>query len=133
MASPRESGRGTRLATRVGIAALVAALVGFAVALLSSRLIEFRVLGPWGAVYGTLAFIAAFGVALAGLGGSAQKRLGSVVVAVATGLLSGGAWLWIAGWRVPPFTVEGAWLWPLALCSGIVAVVAVVRAIRPRS
>jgi peptidoglycan/LPS O-acetylase OafA/YrhL len=89
--------------------------------------------GPWGVVYGTFAFLAAFGVTLARLGGPLQRRLGYLVLAFAAGLLSAGAGFLIVAERVPPLTSSGAWLWPLAVCPAVVAVVAVAGALRPAS
>lgn len=37
-------------------------------------------------------------------------------------LLAAGTWLWIAGWRVSPFTLEGLWIYPLASASTASAV-----------
>lgn len=112
------------------VAVVVAGVVGSAVALVASRLIEFQTFGFWGAVYGALAFLAALGITLAGLGGGVQRRLGRLVLALSAGLLSAGTWFYIS-WGISPLTVEGAWMWPLAVGSAILAVVAMVSALRP--
>jgi hypothetical protein len=120
-----------RAASRVVVAGLVGALVGGAVALVTGHYLDHRLVGPWGVFSGTLAFLAAFGVTLARLSGPLQRRLGYLVLALAPGLLSAGVWLFIVAERVPPLTSSGAWLWPLAVCPAVVAVVAVVAALRP--
>jgi hypothetical protein len=120
-----------RAASRIVVAGLVGALVGGAVALVTGHYFDHRLVGSWGVVYGTFAFLAAFGVTLARLGGPLQRRLGYLVLALAAGLLSVGAGFFIVAERVPPLTSSGAWLWPLAICPAVVAVVAVVAALRP--
>ncbi len=116
-------------AARVVLAAAAGAAVGLAVAIGSSSvLMEADVVGPWGTVYGILAFLAAFGITLATLARGLQRRLGILAVGISSGLLSAGAWFFIIGWAVPPTTLEGAWIWPLALISSVAAVAAVVRA-----
>lgn len=120
--------RHSRLST-VTVSGLIGLGVASAVALIVSRVIEFQVLGPWGVLYGTLAFIASFGIAMAVSG---RRRLGWGAVAIAAGALAAGAWWWVVAWDIAPFTLEGAWLWPLAMVSTFAAMAALRQVLRRR-
>lgn len=109
-------------------ALVVAAVVAVLVALVTSRVLELQWLGPWGLVYGGVAFVAAFGLTLIVLA-SGLRRLGWSSLAVAAMLLSIGSWSWIVGWGVPPTTLEGLWMWPFAVGTLLLAVVAIVRSL----
>lgn len=52
---------------------------------------------------------------LVGLGLGAGGPLGRGVLLVVTGLVALVMWLVIVAWRVPPWTLEGLWMWSLAL------------------
>jgi hypothetical protein len=116
-----------RAASRVLVAGLVGALVGGAVALVFGRISDGLIAGAWQVIHGTLAFLAAFGITLALLGGRVQRRAGYLMVALAAGLLSAGTWFIIILWGIPLLNWSGAWLWPLAVCSAVAAVVAALR------
>jgi hypothetical protein len=79
------------------------------------------VLRFWGLVVGSL-------VALAAVKGLLALRLGPRASAVALamaatmlGLLGLAVGSWIVGWGVSPFTLEGAWMYPLAFGAFILA------------
>lgn len=73
--------------------------------------------GTWASLWGGVA-------ALTGLGLGAGGRLGRAVLASAMGVVALATWTWIALWRVPIMTLEGAWLYPLAAVATAVAVLA---------
>ena len=114
---------------RIAVAGLVALVIGATTAVITGRIFEQQLVGAWGAVYGTLAFFATFGLTLAILGRRRQRRLGALLLCVAAALLSLGAW-WFVSWGTDLFSLEGAWLWPLAIAATVVAVGAFARALR---
>lgn len=63
--------------------------------------------GSWSALWGGSAAVLGFGL-------GAWGTLGRVLSGVATGALGAVVGLWILLWRVPPWTLEGAWMYPLA-------------------
>ena len=44
-----------------------------------------------------------------------RTRFATFVLGIMLGLVGLLALLWNASWRLSPFTLEGAWLWPLAI------------------
>lgn len=127
-------------ASRVVIATGVGALVGVTAAVATTRVLvisrgviepENQLIEPWGVVVGVITCLAATGISLVVVGKRVQRRVGYAVVALAGGLLATGTWWFIDGWGVPPWTLEGAWMWPLAVVSTVVAIVALIRALRP--
>ena len=71
--------------------------------------------GPWARLWGGVAL-------LIGVGIGARGTFGDVLLALVTGLLAVGTWWVIVVYRAPPWTLEGAWLYPLAIVSTVVAV-----------
>lgn len=110
-------------------AIVVGLCIGFSVMLLSNWLLYGSPLGGslwtyafefWGVFYGCFGAVAGMGLALA-LSPRRRslnaRRIGLGIVA-GTFLLFGAAVMWwIAMWGVPPFTLEGAWMYPLGLVS----------------
>lgn len=103
--------------------------IGFAVMLLSNWLLYGSPLGGslwtyafefWGVFYGCFGAVAGTGLALAlwpRRRSRSTRRIGLGILA-GTFLLFGTAVMWcIAMWGVPPFTFEGAWMYPLGLVS----------------
>lgn len=107
----------------IGLAA--GALSGWtaAVTLQQGDLLDF-----WSALYGALGAVGFFGVALAVMGGgSAVKRIGGLLVAgVFACLALGVVFFFVRVGVPPPWTLEGAWQWPLGIAS-LVAVLLTLR------
>lgn len=127
-------------ARRVALSLVVGAVVGFVVAGLVGIP---RLVGPaslvsflsnaftfWGLVFGTVAAVVTAGVTFAILNRRDRKvsRWGRIVAAVALAVLAAGTWWWIVMWSAPLFTLEGLWLYPLAIASTAAAV----TLLRPR-
>lgn len=122
-----------RRSGRAGWLALLAGLgVGIGVGILSSYLTAFRPVAPWGVVNGTLAAVAAAGITAMLSSRGAGRRLGAASLGLAAGVVALGAWWTITAWSVRLMTLEGAWIWPLALVSTVVAIAAVRSAVRRR-
>jgi hypothetical protein len=111
-------------------AVLVAAPVGLAVALGAGLILDMQLLGTWGILYGVLAFIAAFGLTLIAIGRRHQRRIGMVALALSAAAVSAGAWFFVIGWGISLVSLEGAWLWPLAILSTVVALASLFKATR---
>lgn len=64
---------------------------------------------------------------LLGLGLGAGGRLGLGVLMFVTGLVALVMWLVIVVWRVPPWIIEGVWMWSLALVATTACIVSARR------
>lgn len=116
---------------RLAAAISIGLIVGCLVALATGSVLDHQLLGgPWGTIYGTLAFLVSSGVAVM-LAGQ-FRRSGNFLVALGAGGLSVGAWAYIAFFGVPPLTASGYWLWPLALAATTLALLAAVGTRRRR-
>jgi peptidoglycan/LPS O-acetylase OafA/YrhL len=72
-------------------------------------------LGFWGLVFGSFAMtLSVLGVLALSLD-ARRKGMSLNAMAGVLGILGTGAACWIFAWRVPPFTLEGAWLYPMAI------------------
>lgn len=109
--SRRRAGSMTRL--------VIASVVGLAVAAAVGVTTQTVFRSWWGWIYGGLALAGSFGLTLAITGPG--RRIGSALIAVAASILAAGAWWVIIGYQVPLATLEGAWLWPLAIASTLAA------------
>lgn len=89
------------------------------------------ILRPWGLLLGSVAgVLAAWSVLVLRLG-SRITKFALWTAAIAFALLGAGTSLWILGWQFEPFTFEGAWIYPLAIGSLLVAALAAGK-VRPR-
>ena len=77
--------------------------------------------GTWAALWGVVAF-------LLGAAAGARGTVGLVVLSLVTGLLATATWWFVVMFRAPVWSLEGAWLYPLAIASTVVAVWAARRA-----
>ncbi len=120
---------------RLGRAAVIAAIVGLTVDAVANGLLyapfDIRwppnITGFWGVVYGSFAAVITFGLTLWRLGrGRKHARAGRVIAVVALGLFGLAAAWWIVMWRVPLASLEGAWMYPLAVVP-LIAAIALVR------
>ena len=72
--------------------------------------------GIWGRLFGSFSAVIAFGLALAFRAGSSRSgKVGWVIAAALSGLLGGMTVMYIVAWRLPLWTLEGAWIYPLAV------------------
>ena len=103
------------------IASIPSIVAGVVAALLAGSILEptGTVIGLWGAVCGIAAALLAF-VASWTLPGRPLRmsRAWRIVVAVALGLLATAAAWWVTMWGVPPWTLEGAWMYAILLLAG---------------
>ena len=97
-------------------ALLAGVVLGLALAL---PVVGGRVVGFWGGFWGTFAALIGGGVALMVIyrKDARVRRAGRIIAAGALILLSSLVAYWIVWWRVPPSTLEGAWIYPLGLVS----------------
>lgn len=87
----------------------------------------------WGVVFGLVAGFVAFGVANV-LVGSRRSRAGAwLLLGIITAIVGFLALLWNAAWGVPLASLEGAWLWPLAIVPFALSIVSVRRWRRSRT
>lgn len=121
----------------------VALIVGAAAGLIVSGLVNASLYSPhdlvwppnltgfWGLLYGSFAGLVCFGIAfwLSTRRSSPWSKFGLVIAAVALGVFGLAVASWILMWGVPPFTLEGSWMFPLAALPLIVAL-ALFRTIR---
>ena len=122
---------------RVALAASIGLVVGAAVDAISNAALSPpwdlkwppNLTGFWGVVYGSFAAAVAFGIALWVFNRSFSRpaSIGRWIAALTLGLFGLVVVLWIAMWGVPPLSLEGAWMYPLAAVS-LIAAVAVARA-----
>lgn len=74
--------------------------------------------GAWGRLYGSVTVVLVFGLVVAF---TARTRKGVTIglrtAASVTGLFGAATIWWIIVWRLSPFTLEGAWIYPLAIVS----------------
>lgn len=103
-----------------------------------------EILGFWGGMFGLVAAAATFAVTRAKLpsqGGTeeefsqsmpAPKRVGLLISAIVAGLFGLLVTYWNAMWGVPLTSLEGAWLWPLAIVPLVVSAL-LIRGYRRRS
>lgn len=111
--------------TAVSASLGVGLTVGVLAALLGGALFEpFVLIGFWGVVWGLVAGVIAFGASLRrlGRGRDVERRVGAVVeagmfAAVAASLLG-----FLAAWRIPPWSLSGMWMWPIAIGAGWFAI-----------
>lgn len=70
----------------------------------------------WGLVYGSFSAVVTFGIALWLFHRrlSRPARIGRLIAMLTLGLFGLAVAWWIVMWGVPPFTLEGAWMYPLA-------------------
>lgn len=115
-------------APRVGVAMTVALSMGSALAVVLS--VDIHLAPAWVVLHSVLAASTTFGLALAALG--VGRRLGWAVLVVVFGLLAAGTWSFVLGYSVPVTSLEGAWMWPLALGTSVGAVLAGRAAIQSR-
>lgn len=110
---------------------LVSLVVGAVVGLVVAGLVGIpRLAGPWnvssfvsnaltfwGLVFGTFAALATAGVTFALLTRRDRKtaRWGRIVAGVVLAVFAAGTWWWIVMWGFSPFTLEGLWIYPLAI------------------
>jgi hypothetical protein len=82
-------------------------------------------LSLWGVVFGGFAAVVTSGVTFAVLTRKDKKksRWGRMVAGIALALFASGTILNIAMWGVPPFTLVGAWMYPLAIVTAVGAIV----------
>lgn len=102
---------------RVVTAATVAVPVGVLVALLSGMAFEpFALIGQWGTRNGLIAAGIAF-LTMVGRGTRRPGNLARWFLVAVLGLVAYG----ITGWTVtadtPPWSLEGAWLWPTTVAA----------------
>lgn len=87
----------------------------------------------WGVIFGLMAGFVAFSAANL-LASSPRSRAGAWlhlgIVSLIVGLL---ALSWNVAWGVPLISLEGAWLWPLAIVPLIVSIVSIRRWRRSRT
>lgn len=123
--TPVREGRGRGGANSRPVAAVFVGLVcGLAVALVMGVVLDGVPLGgPWGSIYGTLAVLVGSGATLFFGRRSSYRTWGASVMAVGTGALGIGVWVYISAFRVSPVTVEGVWMWALAVISTVFALV----------
>ena len=100
---------------RVATNATVAASVGLLVALLSSMAFDpFALMGEWGIRNGLVAAAIAFLIVV----GRGRRWPGIVarwlLVAALGRVAYGGSW-WTVATATPPWSPEGAWLWPATM------------------
>jgi hypothetical protein len=72
-------------------------------------------LAPKGVLFGLLAALVALGGMDLLIRSSPVRRWSLLLAALVTGLFSLLVINWNLMWGVPPLTLEGAWLWPLAV------------------
>jgi hypothetical protein len=72
--------------------------------------------GFWGLLYGSFASVIAVGLAMWLLNPdrSRPSQGGRLIAAFALGVFGLLVLLWIVSWGVPLFTLEGAWMYPMA-------------------
>ncbi len=108
---------------RVAVALVVGLAVGMTVTALSNAALyqPFDVAWPpnfsgfWGRVYGSIAAVVSFGLALVLLNRRVPRvaRVGRAIAALALGLFGLAVAWWIAMWGFSPWSLEGAWIYPL--------------------
>ena len=78
----------------------------------------------WGVLVGSFVAVATAGVIFAFLsrGDRKRSRWGRVVAGLALGGFAAGTILFIATWAPSPFSLEGLWMYPLALTTTVGAV-----------
>jgi len=93
-----------------------------------------EILGFWGALFGLGASLTTFVVIRMKLGNeggidedfsqieSSRKIVGILISAIVAGLFGLLVTSWNAMWRIPLWSLEGAWLWPLAIVPLVVLV-----------
>lgn len=75
----------------------------------------------WGVFYAAFATPVVFGLTLAFLNrakpprSSRARSVGLLIAAIASGAFSFLVWQTVVVWRVDPFTLEGMWIYPLAI------------------
>lgn len=115
-------GSGSRLA----VAGLVGLITGLGVALASGSVFDGVPLGgPWGSINGTLAFLAGFGVTFAPQASLPSSPAGRRCACRGSGSGQLGAWSWIYAYQVSLMTLEGVWMWALAVASTAVTLLSV--------
>jgi hypothetical protein len=73
-------------------------------------------LGFWGLLYGSLSAVIAFGLALAFTSRSSRSgKVGWVIAALTSAIFGGLVVTFVVAWRLSPWTLEGAWIYPLAV------------------
>jgi hypothetical protein len=133
MTPAREGQRRGGASGRPAVAVLVGLTCGLAVALATGIVFDGVPLGgPWGFIYGTLAFLVGSGATLFFGRRSSHRTWGGFVLAVGAGALGIGVWVYVSAFRVPPMTQEGAWMWPLAIISTVFALVTLRTTFRDR-
>jgi hypothetical protein len=90
--------------------------------------------GFWGLLYGSFAGVVSFGIALwlSSRRFSRAWKVGRLIAATALGVFGLGVASWILMWGVSPFSLEGAWIFPLAVIP-LIGAVALFRSFRRSS
>lgn len=124
---------------RVAVASVTAFAVWLTVAVLSNAALypPFDVEWPpnltgfWGHFYGSFAGVVSFGIALwlSSLRFSRIWMVGRLIAAATLGVFGLAVASWILMWGVPPLTLEGVWLFPLAVIPLVMAA-ALIRSLR---
>jgi hypothetical protein len=125
---------------RVGLAALAGLAVGLTVDALSNAALEFpfdvrwppNLTGFWGLLYGSFATVVSFGLALWFFSRrrSRASRMGHLIAALALGLFGLAVVWWIPVVGAPSlFSLEGSWIYPLAVIP-LIGSAALVRSFR---
>lgn len=83
----------------------------------------------WGLLFGAFAGVATAGVTFAILNRADRKtsRWGRLAAGITLALLAAGTWWWIVMWRASLFTLEGLWMYPLALAATLSSFILVRR------
>lgn len=108
---------------RVLKAVLVGLVVGVAVAAAVNSVPWWDPFRFWGLFFGSFAGVATFGLALHRheRGATTRIAIGRWIAALTLLVFGGLVASWIVMWDLSPFTLEGAWIYPLALLPLIVA------------
>ena len=101
-------------ATGAGLTVGLAVAVAARSALLADSVLEFYPLS-----LGAVAGVVTAGLVLRAASPGRGRRVGALLAAGALWLVAVAVGWWVVVWRVPPWTLEGAWMWPTALGAGI--------------
>jgi hypothetical protein len=89
-------------------------------------------LAPKGVVIASVTALAVFGVARLLSSSAGARSWGWLLAAILSGVFGLLVLNWNVMWGVPPLTLEGAWLWPLAIVLLVLCFVSLVRWRRTR-
>ena len=100
----------------LGVGLGVGVITAFTTGAMANPVQGIGAVGFWGLVFAVPAGLTASAVTLAVVGGGSRMRqAGLYALATVLGLFGAIAAWWNILWGVPPASLEGAWLWPLAV------------------